>query len=378
MSELLDIRRVSAFAFRYPIRNPVQTSFGTMRDRPAVFVEIEDRSGTVGWGEIWCNFPSVAAEHRCNIVSEVLRPLLQSKSFISPREAFDFLTEATRVLAIQSGEAGPIAQSIAGIDIALWDLFARKRGASLWSLLGGQTGQIGVYASGINPTAPVDVVARYRALGHRTFKLKVGFSDDGDVSNVAAIRDRFGHSIDLAVDANQAWQLSAAHRMADRLRDFNLCWLEEPLRADVAWEEWRTLSRTTDIPIAAGENIAGEGAFRDAIDSGALGILQPDLAKWGGFSGCSPVSRSIRDAGLRFCPHFLGGGIGLIASAHLLAAAGGDGLLEIDSNDNPLRECLAGPLFEIANGRTQLSGKPGLGFEPDLRSIHKFCVLERL
>jgi D-galactarolactone cycloisomerase len=377
MSQLLDIRRVSAFAFRYPIRTPVQTSFGTMRDRPAVFVEIEDRSGAVGWGEIWCNFPSVAAEHRCNIVAELLRPLLQSKPFVTPREAFDFLTETTRVLAIQSGEAGPIAQSIAGIDIALWDLFAKKRSISLWSLLGGQTGQIAVYASGINPTSPVDVVARYRALGHRTFKLKVGFSDDGDVSNVAAIRDRFARSIDLAVDANQAWQLSTAQRMADRLRDFDLCWLEEPLRADVAWEEWRALSRTTDIPIAAGENIAGERAFRHAIESKALGVLQPDLAKWGGFSGCSPVSRSIRDAGLRFCPHFLGGGIGLVASAHLLAAAGGDGLLEIDSNDNPLREYLAGPLSEIRDGRAQLSDKPGLGFEPDLRSIHNFCVLER-
>ena len=377
MADLLDIRRVSAFAFRYPIRSPVQTSFGTMRDRPAVFVEIEDRSGAVGWGEIWCNFPSVAAEHRCNIVAEVLRPLLQSRPFITPGEAFNFLTETTRVLAIQSGEAGPIAQSIAGIDIALWDLFARKRGIALWSLLGGKSGQIAVYASGINPTSPIDVIERHHAHGHRTFKLKVGFSGDGDVNNVAAIRERFGRSIDLAVDANQAWQLSTAQRIADRLRDFGLCWLEEPLRADVAWEEWRTLSLTTEIPIATGENIAGEIAFRHAIESKALGVLQPDLAKWGGFSGCSPVSRSIRDAGLRFCPHFLGGGIGLVASAHLLAAAGGDGLLEIDSNDNPLREYLASPLSQIREGRAQLSDKPGLGFEPDLRSIHNFCVLER-
>lgn len=377
MSELLQIKRVSAFAYRYPIDTHVQTSFGTMRDRPAVFVEIEDSNGTAGWGEVWCNFPNVAAEHRCNIVAEVLRPLLQSRSFVSPREAFDFLTEATRVLAIQSGEAGPIAQSIAGIDIALWDLFARKRNVALWSLLGGRTGQIAVYASGINPTLPVHVVERCRGLGHRTFKLKVGFSNDGDVDNIAAIRERFGHSIDLAADANQAWQVPTAQLMADRLRDFGLCWLEEPLRADVAWEEWRVLARKTDIPIAAGENIAGEGAFRDAIGSGAVRVVQPDLAKWGGFSGCLPVARSIRDAGLRFCPHFLGGGIGLVASAHLLAAAGGDGLLEIDSNENPLRERLIGPLSEIRDGHAQLSDKPGLGFEPDLRSIQQFRVLER-
>jgi len=377
MTDLLHIRRVSAVAFRYPVGNPVQTSFGTMRDRPAVFVEVEDKSGAIGWGEIWCNFPSVAAEHRCNIVAEVLRPLLQSKPFVSPRDAFDYLSDATRVLAIQSGEAGPISQSIAGIDIALWDLTARKQGKSLWSLLGGQSGRLAVYASGINPTSPVDVILRHHALGHRTFKLKVGFSEDGDVDNVETIRARFGSSIDLAVDANQAWQLPTAQHMAGRLRDFELCWLEEPLRADVKWSEWQSLSNSTQIPIAAGENIAGESAFRNAIESKAFAVLQPDLAKWGGFSGCSTVSKSIRDAGLRFCPHFLGGGIGLVASAHLLAAAGGDGLLEIDSNDNPLRERLAGPLSKINNGHAQLTNNPGLGFEPDLRSIHQFCVLER-
>ena len=377
MSESLHISRISAFAFRYPISKPVQTSFGTMRDRPAVFVEVEDRSGATGWGEIWCNFPNVAAEHRCNIVTEVLRPLLLSRPFASPRDAFDFLSATTRVLAIQSGEAGPFAQSIAGIDIALWDLLARKQGTSLWSLLGGQNGRIAVYASGINPTLPVDVVGRHLALGHNTFKLKVGFDENIDVANVAAIRERFGSSIGLAVDANQAWQPCSAKRMVDRLRGFELCWLEEPLRADVAWKEWLALSDETEIPIAAGENIAGERSFAEAIASGALSIVQPDLAKWGGFSGCLPVSRSIREAGLRFCPHFLGGGIGLVASAHLLAAAGGDGLLEIDSNENPLRERLAGPLSEIRDGRVQLNEKPGLGFEPDLHSILEFRVLER-
>ena len=99
------------------------------------------------------------------------------------------------------------------------------------------------------------------------------------------------------------------------------------------------------------------------------GVLQPDMAKWGGFSGCLPVARAILGAGLRYCPHFLGGGVGLLASAHLLAAVGGDGLLEVDANPNPLRTRLCGAVGAVREGRVILGDAPGLGVEPDLRSL---------
>ena len=68
-----------------------------------------------------------------------------------------------------------------------------------------------------------------------------------------------------------------------------------------------------------------------------------------------------------FCPHYLGGGIGLLASAHLLAGVGGDGLLEVDSNDNPLRDRFCGPVADVTRRhRSTLSDEPGLGIEPDL------------
>ena len=108
--------------------------------------------------------------------------------------------------------------------------------------------------------------------------------------------------------------------------------------------------------------------------SGALAVVQPDLAKWGGISRGLPLARRIRAAGLRYCPHFLGGGIGLLASAHLLAAAGGDGLLEIDANDNPLRTLLMGPLERVAGGACRLGDEPGLGVVPDLRALRPFEV----
>ena len=70
-----------------------------------------------------------------------------------------------------------------------------------------------------------------------------------------------------------------------------------------------------------------------------------------------------------FCPHYLGGGIGLIHSLHLLAAVRGPGLLEVDANPNPLREGLLGDNFAVTNGAVALPGGQGLGLEPDLKPL---------
>jgi L-alanine-DL-glutamate epimerase-like enolase superfamily enzyme len=231
------------------------------------------------------------------------------------------LSERTAVLALQSGEHGPLAQAIAGVDIALWDLAARRAGEPLWRLLGGQSPQVPVYASGINPDAPEKVAVARRAEGYRAFKLKVGFGAERDCANLRTLRDTLGSEVALMVDANQGWTLEQALEMAPRLEEFGLQWLEEPLRADRPWDEWRRLGQRTRVPLAAGENLIGNDAFDHALHAEALGVVQPDMAKWGGFSGCLPVARRILAGGARYCPHFLGGGIGLLASAHLLAAS---------------------------------------------------------
>ena len=103
-------------------------------------------------------------------------------------------------------------------------------------------------------------------------------------------------------------------------------------------------------------------------------VLQPDIAKWGGLSKCVPIAREALKTGLRYCPHYLGGGLGLLASAHALAAVGGDGLLEIDANPNPLRTTLCGSLTEISNGRASLNDEPGLGIVPDLSKLEAYRV----
>ena len=375
MSQELIIRRVTPRVFRCPLEQPVTTSFGIMRDRPMVMVEVEDDQGTRGWGEAWCNFPAVGAEHRARLIDSVLTPALLARSFRDPIEAFEHLTARTVVLALQSAEPGPFAQAIAGVDTALWDLVARRAGKPLWRHLASDGNPtIRVYASGLNPDSPEKLAKAKQEDGYTAFKLKVGFGRERDLANLAALRDTLGADAHLMVDANQGWSIEQALDMLPRLEKFRLGWVEEPVRADVPWHEWRRLKQATSIPLAGGENVAGVENFEHALAAEVLGVVQPDLAKWGGLSAGVSVARRIRAAGARFCPHYLGGGIGLLASAHLLAAVGGDGLLEIDANPNPLRSLLAADLDLIRDGEVTLSGHAGLGIEPDLDALRAFLV----
>lgn len=373
MTSTLKIARLECFVFRAPIRTPVQTSFGIMHDRPAVLVRAEDEDGCFGWGEVWCNFPNVGAKHRARLIDRVLAPQLLGLDLQSPENANAHLFRATEVLAIQSGEYGPIAQAIAGIDQALWDLLARKRSLPLWQMLGATDDGVYVYASGLNPTEPESVAAKCHDLGFRAFKLKIGFGDEVDKTNLTRLRKTLGPDVTFMADANQAWSLEQAKIQINMLEGFNLDWLEEPLRADRPLSEWIELSKL-GIPIAAGENMTTDDAFAKAISCRAFTVIQPDLAKWGGITKCLPIARAIIKAGLRYCPHYLGGGVGLLASAHCLAAAGGSGLLEIDANENPLRSLLCGSLNKIDDGMVKLGHEIGIGIAPDPALLQDFRV----
>lgn len=365
------IKNIEAFVFRAPIQQPVKTSFGTMFDRPAVFVKIEDEDGGYGWGEIWCNFPSVGAEHRARLLDSVFKPLIVHKTFSKPQELHAILTEKTSVLSIQSGEYGPISQVIAGIDTAAWDLFSRRAKQPLWKYLGGSNTSIKVYASGINPDRPEETIEKYLELGYQAFKLKVGFGAEIDLNNLHKIRSIIPDAT-LMVDANQAWGVKQAITQINSMQNFDLRWVEEPLRADSSIEEWREVSQNTKAIIAAGENIASLKNFEEAIESKIFGVLQPDVAKWGGLSMCQPIAKKIIQNKITYCPHYLGGGVGLLASAHLLAASGGNGYLEVDSNFNPLRDLVCGVINQVSNGQVTLSNEIGLGFQPNLDELSRY------
>ena len=370
------IVRIETYVFRAPIDIPIQTSFGLMNDRPAIFLRLEDADGAHGWGEVWCNFPVCGAEHRAHLLDRVLAPLLLGRILEHPSEAFEFLTRRTKILGLQTGEPGPLAQCIAGLDIALWDLVARKMRLPMCNLLGGETAKaVPAYASGINPGNAVKTVAEARNAGYRAFKLKIGFSTESDKANIGEVVSGLFPGEVLMLDANQAWQLNEAEAFVKEIESLPIQWLEEPIPADRPAKEWAQLSSASPIPLAGGENLRCRGRFEAVIQAGSLSVVQPDVCKWGGITGCLQVGRSVLRGGLRYCPHYLGGGIGLLASAHLLAAVGGDGMLEVDFNPNPLRGCLVSSSSVLSNGLFPLPDGAGLGVEPGLEAVKSYLTL---
>jgi L-alanine-DL-glutamate epimerase-like enolase superfamily enzyme len=371
----ISLAQAEIFLLKAEVSKPVRTSFGAMNDRPCILVKLEDEDGVCGWGEVWCNFPNGGAEHRANLLSEILIPMLRNQNKIDPIELSPYLNQKTHILKIQCGEPGPISQAIAGLDIAAWDLAARKRGVPLYKMISKKAAQkIPVYASGINPESSLETVLTSRSASYNAFKLKIGFGFDSDLENIFRIARQLRSIESLMLDANQAWRLSEAKAFVKELTDIQIEWLEEPLPADRPSEEWAELSDASPFPLAAGENIIGNNGFAEAISAGNIGVVQPDVCKWGGVTGCLMVAKKAMAAGKRYCPHYLGGGIGLMASAHVLAAAGGDGLLEVDINQNPLRENLVKPFPKIADGMLTMPAAPGLGVAPDFAIIEKYLA----
>lgn len=371
----MKIARIECFAYRAPIVEPVANAFGSMQNRPALFVRVSAADGAWGWGEVFCNFPQVGLEHRARLIGSIFAPLLEKAEFADAAALRRFLDERTRRMAIQCGEPGPFAQIAGGIEQAIWDMAARHAGVPLWQLLddaGTGSNRVRLYASGIGPQNVAAVVRARRAQGYRAFKLKVGFDPAQDRANLVAMREAAGADADIMIDANQAWTPDTAAGHIATLADLRPLWVEEPIAADEGMAEWRNLARTAGVALAAGENMRGEAQFRGAIDAGYLGFVQPDIGKWGGFGGCRAVGRYAQARGIVVCPHWLAGGIGLAGSMHLRAAMGEGGFVEVDANPNPLREEVCA--FPIDAGMVELPRAPGLGVEPNLARLARYAV----
>lgn len=361
--------------FRVPLARPVQTSFGRMRDRPAVVVRLEDDGGAFGWGEVFCNWPAAGAEHRARLILEDIADLVFAQTWAGPADMFHALSAQTHIKVLQTAEPGPFAQAIAGLDLAFWDLHARKIGSPLAHCLNASAvSDIQVYASGIQIDDAPAFIATARAAGFRAFKVKIGFDIDSDAEKLRAVFQMLKPGERLMADANQAWSLAEATTFLERIRDIDLGWLEEPIRVDAPEQDWIHLAGNAHVPLAGGENLLGMDVFSAAITAGALGVIQPDAAKWGGITGCLEVARRAEAAGRLYCPHFLGAGVGLLASGHLLAAAGGRGMLEVDVNPNPLRSDMLPGWPDVTDGRATLISGPGIGCAPVLETLQKHCT----
>ncbi|MBS7700356.1 MULTISPECIES: mandelate racemase/muconate lactonizing enzyme family protein [unclassified Chelatococcus] len=366
------LRSVAVHLFRAPVEPPMRTVFGEVRSRPALVLVATDEAGQTGYGEIWCNFPPMAAEYRLDLANALLPALVTGQVFRNPAHVTAELTRRLHTLALQAGEDGPLAQIISGLDMALWDLLARRAGCPMHRLIAGKregTGPITVpvYASSIPPEEPMKLAGPAASGGHTAFKLRVGFGADRDLTNVEQLRRELGDDARLMIDANQSWTTAQATAMAAAFAPARIDWLEEPVPADRPIDEWHDIARHGGIPLAGGENVRGLERFMTMITEAQVAVVQPDVGKWGGISGALVVGRAARSAGLRFCPHWLAGGLGLAASLQVQAALGGEDLVELDANPNPLRQALCDP--QLKHGRVILDDAPGLGPDDPIAAL---------
>jgi L-alanine-DL-glutamate epimerase-like enolase superfamily enzyme len=365
------VASIEAFCIRVPVKTPIKVAFGTFRDRPMVLLRVVDSEGGEGWGEVWANWPASGAEHRARLAID-LGERVVGKYFESPDQMFRQLSQMLEVLVLQTLEVGPIAQVLAGLDIACWDLVARRAGLPLHRLLSDRdVTHVPVYVTGINPDQPEVFAAARQAEGFRAFKLKTGFGHDLDVRNLQALRDVLGPQAILTCDSNQSLNLTAAVAFAQAIAPLQLSWFEEPLRVDAPDTDWQALARASSTALAGGENFHGS-QFDHALASPVLQVIQPDITKWGGVSGNAAVARAAVASGKRYCPHYFGGGVSLLASLHVLAAVGGEGLLEFDAHPNLGREAVVGDLLPVRDGCVPVPTGIGLGATPDLALLAHF------
>lgn len=370
------ITRAEAILCRAPIETPVVNAFGAMTERVAVFIGLTDSDGVSGWGEIWANFPTIGAEHRAKLFDAFIAPRLLGRVVTDPAAVWAELDRALLLWGLQAGEPGSFAAALAGADLALHDLLARRAGLPLWRWLGGTDGStVPVYASGLNPDAQaLAQVEQARAEGHRSFKIKIGFGERRDLATLRPVFASLREGERAMVDINQGWALRDAMRMVQALGEFPLHWIEEPLSCDRPLWEWAQVAGASRAQIAAGENLRGTRQYLEHLDGAHLGVMQPDCGKWGGASATLPVAKAVVAAGRAYCPHWLAGGIGQLHSLHLLAAVRGPGLLEMDANPNPLRSRLLDPVLAVRDGAVALPEGAGIGCVPDMDAIAPYVV----
>ncbi|GAA4131384.1 L-talarate/galactarate dehydratase [Actinomadura keratinilytica] len=255
------------------------------------------------------------------------------------------------------GRSGLSVQAIAALDIALWDLKAKRAGLPLAKLLGAYRDSVRCYnTSGGFLHAPLEEVLANAAAavgrGIGGIKIKVGHPDARvDLARVKAVRDKLGEDVLLMVDANQQWDRPTAQRLGRALEEFALTWIEEPLDAyDHAGHA--ALAASLDTPIATGEMLTSVAEHAELIRVGAADIIQPDAPRIGGITPFLRLAALADHNRLQLAPHFA-----MEIHLHLAAAYPQEPWVEHFEWLEPLFN----ERLEIRDGRMLVPDRPGLG-----------------
>ncbi|MCO6011683.1 mandelate racemase/muconate lactonizing enzyme family protein [Actinoallomurus purpureus] len=256
------------------------------------------------------------------------------------------------------GRSGLSTQAIAAIDVALWDLKAKRANLPLAKLLGAHRDSVRCYnTSGGFLHTPIEQVLENAdaslARGIGGIKIKVGQPESSlDLKRLEAVREHLGDDVPLMVDANQQWDRPTAQRIGRALERFGLVWIEEPLDAYDA-EGHAALARSLDTPIATGEMLTSVAEHWELIRLDAADVIQPDAPRIGGITQFLKLAALADHRHLQLAPHFA-----MEIHLHLAAAYPHEPWVEHFEWLEPLFN----ERLEIRDGRMHVSARPGLGF----------------
>ncbi len=327
----------------------------------SVLVKITADDGTVGWGE---TYGIVAPDAVTSIIDDVLGPVIVGRD---PRDAVVIQEDLYDLMRVRGFFGGYYVDSIAGVDIAVWDLFGKLVGQPVVKLLGGQRmAQIPAYVSGL-PRATLDqrleLAREFRARGFDAFKYAAAVSQEGIVREMRVLREGLGPDVKLMVDLHWKFTAQEAIQLIDQLAPYQPYFVEAPCQPEDI-EGQAQVGAAIKVPLALGEEWRTVFEVRPRLERRSMSIIQPEMGHTG-ISQFMQIGRMANAFHVKVIPHAsIGIGIFQAASLHATAALPNCPMHEYQHSvfDRNLQYVTTSMC--CANGQFTLPDGPGLGIEP--------------
>lgn len=341
--------------------------------RDVFLVRIHTDDGCVGIGE---GFALGSLRSLAQAVDEMLAPLLVGQD---PRDIERLWLRMYRG-TFRNGRRGLLLAAISALDMALWDILGKTAGMPVHKLGGGCRDRIAAYASGgyylegKGIDALLEEAAGYAKREFRRMKMKIGgLPLDRDIERITEVRKVLGSGIELAVDANNAYDFNQALAMGRKLDEMGIAFFEEPISSDYVDASVR-LAEQLDVPIAGYETELTAFGMKDFIVRRGVDIAQADAIWSGGITECLKVAALANAWGMKIIPHFSAAAVSLAANLQWAAMAPNCEWFELTQDPNPLRDDLAVTPITADKGELTVPTGPGLGIELNEKVLEKYRV----
>ena len=319
----MKISSIKSHVLRYELDKELGYSQQYYKHRTAHLVEIETDEGITGWGE--CFGPGNIALANKYIVEKVIQPLIIGEDPINK----EYIWHKVYNLLRDSGQKGMPIQALSGIDIALWDILAKKAKLPLYQLLGGKTNnKIPVYGYGmmLQKKSVEELCELFKKEANqikeknfKAMKMKVGLGPKEDLKLVSAVREAIGDDFKLMVDANHAYNKNDALYVGRGLDEMEIYWFEEPV-APEDYDGYKELKERLKTNIAGGEAEFTKYGWNQLIKNNCIDIAQPEVCGLGGITEYLKVSALAQSNFIPIVNHVWGSALSVAVNLHLLTS----------------------------------------------------------